>query len=199
MFKKSILFIFFASFFIACQTNNELKTSEYSKVINQEFSGDLAYKTTSFVEKYWRVVGNTGFNKSVFFIAEQLEKDGYVLEENAIEKDILTYRIEKRPLKRSTWEPVDATVIINGEKKPLLTQSTNRNMVALNSYSTPKEGVTAEVIYVKDLKKLKTLDIKGKIIFAETSPYRIYKTAIVQGGAAGLITYNNPKYLQPKK
>ena len=34
--------------------------------------------------------------------------------------------------------------------------------------------------------------IKGKIIFAETSPYRIYKTAIVKGGALGLITYNNP-------
>ena len=199
MFKKSILFIFCASFFIACQTNNELKTSEYSKVINQEFTGDLAYKTTSFVEKYWRVVGNTGFNKSVYFIADQLEKDGYVLEENATEKDILTYRIEKRPLKRPTWESVDAVVTINGEKEPLLAHTSNRNMIALNSYSTPKEGITAEVIYIKDLKKLKTTDLKGKIVFAETHPARIFKTAIVKGGAVGLITYNNPKYLQPEK
>ena len=96
-------------------------------------------------------------------------------------------------------ESVDATVKIVGDNTPLLEHSTNRNMIALNSYSTPKEGITAEVVYVKDLKKLKTLDIKGKIVFAETHPYRIFNQAIVESGAAGLITYNNPKYLQPEK
>jgi Zn-dependent M28 family amino/carboxypeptidase len=199
MLKKSMLLVFCVSLFVACQQNNQLKKSEYADVINQEFTGELAYKTTSFVEKYWRVVGNTGFNKSVYFIANQLEKDGYVLEENATDKDILTYRIEKRPLKRPTWESIDATVIINGETTPLLTHATNTNMIALNSYSTPKAGVTAEVIYIKDLKKLKTTNVKGKIVFAETSPGRIFKTVIEKGGALGVITYNNPKYLQPEK
>jgi hypothetical protein len=199
MFKKFLTLLFCASFCVACQQNNSLKPAEYAEVINQEFTGELAYKTTSFVEKYWRVVGNTGFNKSVYFIAEQLEKDGYILEENATDTDILTYRIEKRPLKRPTWESVDATVLINGEKTPLLTHTTNRNMIALNSYSTPKEGVTAEVLYIKDLKKLKTTNVKGKIVFAETHPARIFKTAVTEGGAVGLITYNNPNYLQPEK
>ncbi len=116
MFKKYFILAFCVSLFVACQQNNELKTAEYSDVINKEFTGDLAFETTSFVEKYWRVVGNTGFNKSVYFIADQLEKDGYVLEEKATEKDKLTYRIEKRPLKRPTWESVDAHITINGEK-----------------------------------------------------------------------------------
>ena len=186
------------SLFVGCQQSNELKTSEYADVINQELTGDLAFETVSFVEKYWRVVGNTGFNKSVYRIAEQLEKDGYVLEENATEKDILTYRIETRPLKNPTWESVDATVTINGETAPLLAHDTNRNMIALRSYSTTKEGVTAEVIYIKDLKKLKTANVKGKIVFAETSPGRVFKTAL-NGGAVGVITYSNPKYLQPEK
>ncbi|WKD85374.1 Aminopeptidase YwaD [Polaribacter huanghezhanensis] len=198
MFKKYFILAFCVSLFVACQQNNELKTAEYSDVINKEFTGNLAFETTSFVEKYWRVVGNTGFNKSVHFIAEQLEKDGYVLEEKATEKDKLTYRIEKRPLKRPTWESVDATVTINGEKAPLLAHATNRNMIALNSYSTPKNGVTAEVIYIKDLKKLKTTNVKGKIVFAETSPGRIFKIAL-DGGAVGVITYSNPAYLQPEK
>lgn len=199
MLKKSILVLFGISFFVACQQNNQLKPSEYSTTLNKEITGDLAYQTVAFVEKYWRIVGNTGFNKSVYRIAEQLEKDGYVLEEKATEKDILTYRIETRPLKRPTWEAVDATVTLHGEKNPLLDQVTNRNMIAINSYSTPKEGVTAEVIYIKDYKKLKTTNVKGKIVFAETSPYRIFKTAIVDGGAVGIMTYNNPKYLQPEK
>ena len=199
MFKKSILILFGLSIFIGCQQNNELKTSEYADAINKEITGDLAFETTSFVEKYWRVVGNTGFNKSIYRIAEQLEKDGYVLEENATENDRLTYRIEKRPLKRPTWESVDAKVTIVGQDTPLLTHDTNRNMIALRSYSTPKEGVTAEVIHIKDLKKLKSTNLKGKIVFAETHPGRIFKTAVVNGGAVGLITYNNPKYLQPEK
>jgi aminopeptidase YwaD len=72
-------------------------------------------------------------------------------------------------------------------------------MIALNSYSTPKEGILAEVIYSKDLKNISKIDVKGKIVFAETSPYHLYKTAIVDGKAAGIITYNNPDYLQPEK
>ena len=186
MFKKSIALLIVTILFIHCKNDTPviLSTSNYADVINQEFTGNLAFETTSFVEKYWRVVGNTGFNKSVYKIAEDLEKAGYILEENATENTVLTYRIEKRPLKKPTWESVDATVLIEGEKTPLLAHTTNRNMIALNSYSTPKEGVSAEVVYVKDIKKIAELDVKGKIVFAETSPYRIYKAAVVEGKAS---------------
>ena len=201
MFKKIIPFLFITLFLISCKKEKTivLSTANYSDVINQEFTGDLAFETTSFVEKYWRVVGNTGFNKTIYKIANDLEKSGFVLEENATENEMLTYRIEKRPLKNPTWESVDAMLAMNNEETPLLQHATNRNMIALNSYSTPKEGITAEVIHIKDLNKLSELDVKGKIVFAETSPYRIFKTAIIEGKAAGLITYNNPKYLQPEK
>jgi aminopeptidase YwaD len=201
MFKKLILLLFIAVLFNNCK-NDELEalnTSNYSDIINQEFTGDLAFETTSFVEKYWRVVGNTGFNKSIYKIAEELEKVGYILEEKASEEEILTYRIEKRPLKKPTWEAVNALVSINNEKEPLLQHASNRNMIALNSYSTPKEGILAEVIYIKDIKNIAKIDVKGKIVFAETSPSRIYKAAIVAGKAAGIMTYNNPDYLQPEK
>jgi aminopeptidase YwaD len=201
MFKKLILLLFIAVLFTNCE-NDELEAlniSNYSDIINQEFTGDLAFETTSFVEKYWRVVGNTGFNKSIYKIAEELEKVGYILEEKASEEEILTYRIEKRPLKKPTWEAVNALVSINNEKEPLLQHASNRNMIALNSYSTPKEGILAEVIYIKDIKNIAKIDVKGKIVFAETSPSRIYKAAIVAGKAAGIMTYNNPDYLQPEK
>lgn len=198
--SKKFIFLFVLTItFFSCKQNNEITTQEYFDIVNQELTGDLAYETTAFIEKYWRVVGNTGFNKSVYRIAEQLEKDGYVLEENATENDFLTYRIETRPLKRPTWESVDATITINDEDKPLLSHATNRNMIALNSYSTPEEGVTAEVIYIDDVKKLAETDVRGKIVFAETHPGRIFKTVVTEGGAVGIITYNNPDYLQPEK
>ena len=188
MLKKIICLLVFTITFFSCKQNNELNTKEYFDVINEQLTGDLAYETTAFVEKYWRVAGNTGFNKSIYKIAEQLEKGGYILEENATASDLLTYRIETRPLKRPTWEPVDATVIMNDEEKPLLNHSTNRNMIALNSYSTSPDGVTAEVIYIDDIKKLAETNVEGKIVFAETHPSRIFKTAVTEGGALG---YNN--------
>lgn len=199
MYKNTLLIAFTIMLFSSCSNDKELKPSEYSVEINTRFTGEIAYETTDFVEDYWRVVGNTGFNKSIYWIANQLEKDGYVLEENATENDVLTYRIEKRPMKRPTWESVDATVTINQQKEPLLSHSTNTNMIALNSYSTPKEGVTAEVIHVKDLKKLKQINIKGKIVFVESSPGRVFRAAIINGGAIGILSYSNPAYLQPKK
>lgn len=201
MFKKFIPFLFISVFFINCKDEKPLVLSSlnYTDIINQEFTGDLAFETTSFVEKYWRVVGNTGFNKSIYKIADELKKAGFILEENATENDILTYRIEKRALKKPTWESVNAVVKIEGENEPLLQHSTNRNMIALNSYSTPKEGIIAEVVFIDDIKKLSTMDVKDKIVFTETSPYQIFKAAILDGKAAGIMTYNNPDYLQPEK
>ncbi|CAM1365802.1 exported hypothetical protein [Tenacibaculum sediminilitoris] len=80
--------------FISCKNEKAapvLNTSNYFEVLNEEFTGELAYETTSFVEKYWRVVGNTGFNKSVYKIAEELEKLGFVKEDSATSNDVLTY------------------------------------------------------------------------------------------------------------
>ena len=101
MFKNLLFSTLFLCVFISCKKEKEvqlLNSSNYFDILNKEFSGDLAFETTSFVEKYWRVVGNTGFNKSVYRVAEQLEKAGFVNEDKATQSDILTYRIEKRPL-----------------------------------------------------------------------------------------------------
>ncbi|MEO8933348.1 MAG: M28 family peptidase [Xanthomarina sp.] len=203
MIKKTLFLIFF-SFALTSQIQAQGIKKQASKKsleesVLQRFTGDLAYETTAFVEQYWRVVGNTGFNKSIYFVAKKLEDAGFVLEEKASSNHRLTYRIEKRALKDPTWEIVDAIVSFSSKEMPLLTHATNRNMVALNSYSTPKNGVSAEVIYVKDIQKLKNMDVKGKIVFAETDPEKIFNTAVVQGRALGLLTYDNPSYLQPEK
>jgi Zn-dependent M28 family amino/carboxypeptidase len=201
--SKTILFTsIFLVLLASCQPNLEESADaqqNYFELINKEMSGDLAYRTTSYVEKYWRVVGNSGFDSSIYEVVRNLKELGYVLEEKAALEDVLIYRVEKRPLEKPTWEPVDASVTIAGEDEPLLQFVTNRNMIAINSYSTPKEGVNAEVVYVEDIKRISEINVKGKIVFAEARPYRIYKNAINEGGAIGVMTYNNPSYLQPEK
>lgn len=182
------------------QASNITKTTQsYFDLIRPEFKGDLAYETTAYVAQYWRVAGNTGFNKSIRRVEEKLVAAGYVLEENAQPEDRLTYRIETRPMTRPTWEPVEARLSIVGAAEPLLKFETNRNMIYQNSASTPAGGVKAEVVYIKSSEQLKKQSVKGKIVYAERNTYQLYNEAIVKGDALGILTYNNPDYLQPEK
>lgn len=199
MIKKTTLILsIFALILSSCkaQTNS---TDSYFDIVRPLFTGNKAYETTAYVEQYWRIPGNTGFNNSIYRIIENLEASGYVNENEANEEQRLIYRLEKRPMKNPTWEPVDAELSIVGISEPLLKYETNTNMIYLNASSTPDEGVVAEVVHIKSLNDFKTKDVSGKIVFSEMSAYRLYEGAIIQGKALGFITYNNPDYLQPEK
>ena len=177
--------------------NSAVTTDDYLDILRDNLSGEQAYETTAFMEQFWRVVGNEGFNKSIHKVAESLKAAGYVLEENASNTDRFTYRLEKRPLQHPTWEILDANISLVGENTPLLSFSSNRNMVYINSISTPKNGLTSEVIYVEGIDDLQRISVKGKIIFTETNATDIYKEGVLKKGALGIITYDNPDYLKP--
>jgi hypothetical protein len=194
--------ILFVSAVVLCraQTNNSaVTTDDYLSILRNNITGKQAYETTAFVEQYWRVVGNEGFNKSIHKVATALESAGYVLEEKANITDRFTYRLEKRPMQYPTWEIMDARLTIVGESEPLLTFASNRNMVYLNSTSTPKNGTTAEIIYVENTDELQRLPIKGKIIFTEINAAEIYLEGVLEKGALGILSYDNPAYVHPEK
>lgn len=177
--------------------NSAVTTDDYLNILRNNLSGDEAYETTAFIEQFWRVVGNEGFNKSIHRVAASLQAAGYVLEENATNTDRFTYRLEKRPLQHPTWEIVDANISLVGENTPLLSYTSNRNMVYLNSISTPKNGTTGEVIYVEDMNDLQKVSVKGKIIFTEINAPEIYTEGVLKKGALGIFSYDNPDYLKP--
>lgn len=174
-------------------------TDPYFKLVRPEFKGDLAYETVAFVEQYWRVAGNTGFNNTVNRIAENLEASGYVLEEKAKDSDRFTYRIETREMRQPTWEPVSASLKIVDSNETLLSSETNRNMIYMYSSSTPVEGITGEVIYVESKEALATLEVEGKILFSDQVSYRTMQSSLTEKGALGVLTYDMPGYLQPEK
>ncbi|MFT4737490.1 MAG: aminopeptidase YwaD [Cyclobacteriaceae bacterium] len=198
-FIRLSIVISMALFSCSDSPNPSTTTSQYFDLVRQNLTGDVAFETTAFVEKYWRVVGNTGYNSTIYRIASELEAAGYVLESDATPDEVLSYRIEKREMEMETWEPVDGSLTIVGSNQRILDYSSNRNMIYKNSASTPPEGLIGEVVYIENKEALRTADIKGKIVFAEMSPRSLYKKAIVEGGALGLITYDNPSYLQPEK
>ncbi len=199
--KNIALFSLMAISLNCTQPNYETAnpSSTYFDLVRPEITGELAFETTAYVEKYWRLAGNAGFDSSIYRVVQQLEKAGYVLEENAGKKDRLVYRIEKRALSKPTWEPVDGEVTIAGNDVPLLSFETNRNMLPIYTTSTPAEGIKGEVVFVKDIQAITNGSLKGKIVLADTKPKLAFEQAVQKGGALAVLTYDNPAYLQPEK
>lgn len=164
------------------------------------FSAKNAYETVKFVEPRWRLAGNTGFNESIFFVEKILQQAGFKKEVNGEGDGPLTYRIEKRKMNKLTWEPVSASLMLEGDNKPVLEYSTNHNMMAINSASTGVEGITAEVVDVgRGTKKdFEGKNVTGKIVFAEAGARSLYALAM-ENGAVGALAYSIPPYNQPEK
>ncbi len=165
--------------------------------IQSLYSGAQALETTRFVAQFWRVPGNTGFNASIHRVAGILAAAGYVLQDKARPTDRLTYRIERRPLGRPTWEPVGGRVTIVGDSAALLNYETNRHLVTINSASTPPGGVEADVVKVSGGQWPEASTLAGKIVYAEGPIGRLY-TEAMKRGAAGVVAYAMPAYTRPE-
>jgi hypothetical protein len=198
---KKLFFIFFLQALctgLIAQEQMPEKLTDYYSFLRNLFKGNNAYETVAFVEKRWRLAGNTGFNESIAHVEKILQQAGYKKEVKGETEGPLTYRIETRKMNRSTWEPVSASLTLANEPTPLLEFSSNFNMMAIYTSSTPPEGITAEVVYVGAgaKKDFEGKDVKGKIIFGESGIRSLYKTA-VENGAAGVLAYSIPAYNQP--
>jgi aminopeptidase YwaD len=168
-------------------------------LVRPEFSGDRALTTVAFVEQRWRWPGNRPFDESIDHVAEQLRAAGYVDEKRASPTDRLTFRIESRPMSGPAWEPLDASVTIVGSSVPILRFATNRNMLAVNSSSTPDGAVEAEVVSVGkgDAGAFDRVPLAGKIVFGDMSVGRLSSEARKRG-ALGVLAYAMPPYTKPE-
>ena len=135
--------------------------SEVVGPVAKILSGDRAFRTVDFIQRFYRDPGSRGFDAALDTVTRILVAAGYVREDQARPTDRLTYRLESRPLPRPAWSPLDASITLLGEKEPLETWSTNHNMLASNSWSTPPEGITAEIVPAG------SADVKGKIVFVD--------------------------------
>ncbi|MEL6535840.1 MAG: M28 family peptidase [Bacteroidota bacterium] len=183
----------------ACQSPPGSTSAYFFEEVRPTYNAQNAMASTAYVEQFWRLPGNSGFDSSIYHVEKILLDAGYVKEAEASPEDRLVYRLETRPMEEMAWEPVSGTVTLVGEETPLLDYATNRNMININSLSTPEEGVEAEVVWVKSLGEVEDLDLEGKIAFVETHPYWAFRAGIFRQGAVGLFTYRLPDYTQPEK
>ena len=171
----------------------------YFEMVRREFSAKNAYDQVAFMDRYFRWPGNTGFDASIDRVEGIVKAAGYVNEASAPATAPLTYRIDRRRMNAPAWDPLDAVVTIG--RDTVLRFATNRNMLAINSFSTPDSGVVAPVV---DVGKGTAADydrasVAGKIVLVEANVGRAFTDAVQRRGAIGVLAYNMPAYTQPER
>jgi AhpD family alkylhydroperoxidase len=169
-------------------------------IVRAELSGARALETVAYVAPRWRLPGNSGFAESIRHVEQRLRAAGYVHQDSAPAGARLTYRVERRPMARDTWEPADARLAVVGRDSALLRWATNRNMLAIHSYPTPAGGVEAEVVDVGDAsaEDFAGKAVAGKIVLADAPVGRLFAEAVQKRGAIGVLAYSLPAYLKPE-
>ncbi|MBX9929222.1 MAG: M28 family peptidase [Gemmatimonadaceae bacterium] len=165
--------------------------------IPREVRGERALETVAYLDRFVRWPGNRGYDSSIAHVVAGLRAAGYVEEATARATDRLAYRIERTPMRAPAWEPLNAIVTIVGDSTPLLRFATNRNLLATNSWSTPAEGIEAEVVDLGD--GTRTVDVTGRIAFADQSVGRVFAAQVMRRGAIGALGYALPDYTEPEK
>jgi aminopeptidase YwaD len=175
--------------------------SPIAAAVENAISGDRALATVAFVEQFFRLPGNRGFDASIDTVAALLEAAGYVREDPTRPSARFVYRIESRPMREPAWTPDSASLVIGGRSTPLLRFATSKNMIAINSYATPAGGVTAPIVAVgtgADSVMARS-DVRGKIVFGEGNARTVYTNAMKYGAAGVLFVQKLPAYNQQAK
>lgn len=173
-------------------------------LVRPRFDASHSVETVAYLDRFVRWPGNAGFDSSIMHVASALAAAGFVERSTAKPADRLTYRIERYPMNRAAWEPLDASLDIvgaGGASAHVLAFATNRNMVATNSFPTPDGGVTAELVRVGSVTPaaLDSAHVKGKIVLADGRLNQLFTLAVQERGAVGVLGYSMPKYTQPER
>ena len=172
---------------------------EYQNLAQAIISGDRAREMVAFMDPTYRVPGNESFNSTIAEVARALEAAGYVAEEEGVGGP-LTYRIEKREMTRPAWDPLDASLRIVGQADPLMTLATNINLMAAYSHSTPGDGLEAELVDVGrgTPDDFEGIDVHGKIVLGDGSPGQLFRRAVQEHGALGVLAYRISSFNNPE-
>ena len=166
--------------------------------VEREISGDRAHATVAFVEQFFRLPGNRGFDASIDTVARLLDAAGYVRADRAGTADRFVYRIESREMSAPAWTPESASLTLAGRTVPLLRFATSKNTIAVNSYATAAAGATGAVVDVGTGtdSTFAGRDLRGKIVFGEGNARALYTRAMARGALGVLLVQRLPAYNQ---
>lgn len=158
------------------------------RALNSRFDRDAAMRVVAFMQQYWRLAGNPGFDASIDHLRDGLRDAGMPV-----------FRVEEYPNPSRGWDYTVGTLRIDGDPEPVLSKERDRVSLAINSFSTPAGGVRATLVDVGagQPADFEGKDIENAVVLGDASLGVLWREAIRNRGAAGVISTQIASYIRP--
>ena len=160
--------------------------------VSPRFDPSAALDVVRFMQQYWRVAGNPGFNASIDHIRDRLRTAGFDGAQGRL-------RVDKYSGGTPGWDYDIGTVAVAGTREVLLSRERDRVSLAINSFSTPPGGLRARLVDVGQgtADAFARANVRGAVVLGDADLVRLWKEAVVARGAAGVISTQIAPYIRP--
>jgi aminopeptidase YwaD len=151
--------------------------------------GASAMEIVRYMDQYWRLAGNRGFNASIDRIRAGLDDAG------------VTSRVEEFPNRGKGWDYTAGTVSFADSGEVLISRERDRVSLCINSFSTSPDGIDAPLVDVGRggaAADYTGKDVKGAIVLGSASAGALWREAVVARGAIGVISTAVASYIRPE-
>lgn len=159
------------------------RLTDYGRVIAETFDADRAMDTARYVDGFFRVRGNVGYQKCLDRVKRSLSDGGF----NSEGARVTTYELGPD---RPTWTPVKARLEVLGlpADEGLLhafddESGADRATLLVGSVGRPST-VYDLVLDDEDSDE----SVRGKVVLGRGHPRALFERAVIEGGAAGILT-----------
>lgn len=167
------------------------------RAVAARFDERDAFAVVAFMDQYWRLAGNPGFNASIDRIRDRLVAAGFSLTTTALPA---TVRVDEFPNSGHGWDYRVGTLEFDEASEPaLLSHERDRVSLAINSFATPAEGVRAPLVDVGagTENDYAGKAIKGAVVLGDAPLGRLWQDAVKRRGAAGVVSTEIARYIRP--
>jgi aminopeptidase YwaD len=158
------------------------------QAVSPRVDGAAAMDIVRFMDQYWRLAANPGFNASIDHVQERLRAGG------------LTTRIEEFQPRSKGWDYEIGTVAFADTGEVLLSRERDRVSLCINSFSTPEGGVEVPLVDVGSGGAAADYDgknVKGAVVLGSAAVGPLWQQAVRGRGAIGVISTEIASYIRP--
>jgi hypothetical protein len=175
------------------------------RALSSRFDPPRALEVVTFMDRFWRLAGNAGYQASLDRLKAGLVEGGFH-DGRALAPSAGAVWVEEYPDGGNGWEPVRAEMTIvesaaGGVPERVFDPITDYIALCINSFSTPPGGSTAPLIYVgtgTDAASYEAVDVKGAVVLGDGGMRGLWQQAVRARGAVGVISAAPPApYTRP--
>lgn len=170
----------------------------YAAVVSR-FDTRAASEIVSFMDQYWRLAGNPGYDASIDHLRDLLAAAGFGAEGSTGAASSL--RIEDFENNSRSWDYQRGTLAVDGAADGVvLSRERDRVSLAINSFSTPDGGLRAPLVDVgrgAGEADFAGKAVKGAVVIGDAPIGRLWQEAVRKRGAAGVVSTDIASYIRP--